>query len=211
MKTYNENALGVPLLCNTSALPDHSHSEHQYSSLLAEKQVCRSCSSTKQIEEEVVELFYQHTPALSRYAAILSRDTGIAQDAVQEAFLRYFIVRTKGEQVQNPRAWLFRVLKNYIFDCSRKSVSARTANLNEAAEIPDFQQDVEAGYQRTEMFRNAILQLPPREQQCVLLRLEGFSYNEISEILRICSGTVGALLARALKKIRKAGLLSRGH
>jgi DNA-directed RNA polymerase specialized sigma24 family protein len=37
------------------------------------------------------------------------------------------------------------------------------------------------------------------------LRLEGFGYNEIADILRIRPGTVAALLARGLKKIQEDG------
>ena len=41
------------------------------------------------------------------------------------------------------------------------------------------------------------------------LRLEGLGYEEIADVLQIRSGTVGALLARGLKKIRESGLFTR--
>jgi DNA-directed RNA polymerase specialized sigma24 family protein len=44
--------------------------------------------------------------------------------------------------------------------------------------------------------------LAPRELECVRLRAEGLNDAEIAEVLSIRSGTVGALLSRALGKCR---------
>ena len=162
-----------------------------------------------QIENEVIELLRQHAAALSRYALTIARDSAIMQDAIQEAFLRYFIARVGGQQIGNPRAWLFRVLRNYIVDCNRESHSMRAVELEKAARVADSRQDVEARYQQNEALRRAVSFLSPREHECMQLRLEGFGYVEIAQILKIRPGTVGALLARGLKKIRKSGLLSR--
>jgi DNA-directed RNA polymerase specialized sigma24 family protein len=46
--------------------------------------------------------------------------------------------------------------------------------------------------------------LSAREMECVRLRTEDLSYEEIAAVLGLQSGTVGALLARAHGKMRKA-------
>jgi DNA-directed RNA polymerase specialized sigma24 family protein len=46
--------------------------------------------------------------------------------------------------------------------------------------------------------------LSPGESECVRLRAEGLRYEEIAGVLSMRTGTVGALLARAHKKIRQA-------
>jgi DNA-binding CsgD family transcriptional regulator len=46
--------------------------------------------------------------------------------------------------------------------------------------------------------------LSPREMECVRLRAEDLRYEEIAVVLGLTAGTVGALLARAHGKIRKA-------
>jgi RNA polymerase sigma-70 factor, ECF subfamily len=163
-----------------------------------------------QIEAEVIELFQRHAAALSRYAARIARDKTLVEDGIQEALLRYFIARTEGQQIDNPRAWLFRVLQNYILDCNRKSNLRQAANLEAAAQVADAGQNVEVGYQQDETFRDALASLSPREQACILLRLEGFAYDEMAHILGIRPGTVGALLARGTMKIRKT-ILSSGR
>jgi DNA-directed RNA polymerase specialized sigma24 family protein len=54
------------------------------------------------------------------------------------------------------------------------------------------------------MARDLARALAPRELECVRLRAEGLSYDEIAEVLDLRQGTVGATLARAHKKVRRA-------
>lgn len=165
-------------------------------------------ASTSEIEIEIIELLRSQAAALSRYAATVTRDRAVIQDGIQEAFLRYFIVRVGGQRVENPRAWLFRVLRNYILDCKRKENSLPAVNLESAGQVMDLRQDLERGYQQNESMQRAFSALSPREQECIQLRLEGFGYEEIADILKIRSGTVAALLARGMKKIRESGFFA---
>jgi len=164
-----------------------------------------SAATASQIEKEVNDLLHLYSTTLYRYALSLSWDKALAQDGIQEAFLRFIMVRIRGQKMQNPRAWLFRVLRNYLHDCHRKSSFMPAVALKEAVQISDACQDVEAGYLQDEAFRRALAVLSPREQECLQLRFEGFGYEEIAQILQITAGTVGTLLARGLKKIRNAG------
>jgi RNA polymerase sigma-70 factor, ECF subfamily len=163
----------------------------------------------EKIETEIIELLRSQAAAMSRYAATVTRDWSIVQDGIQEAFLRYFVARVDGQHVDNPRAWLFKVLRNYILDCKRKDSSLPAVDIESANHVVDLRQDLEKGYQQNESFRRAFESLSPRERECMYLRLEGFGYNEIAQILKIQSGTVGALLGRGLKKIRASGFFTR--
>ena len=77
-----------------------------------------SCPDTaslqKQLELELVGLYREHASELSRYAASFSQNQNGAREAVQEIFLRYFIERRYGRQIENPRTWLYHVLRNYF-------------------------------------------------------------------------------------------------
>jgi RNA polymerase sigma factor (sigma-70 family) len=64
--------------------------------------------------------------------------------------------------------------------------------------------DPERHYHRTEMARDLARVLAPRELECVRLRAEGLSYDEIAQVLDLRQGTIGATLARAHKKVRRA-------
>ena len=210
MTIYDDNTLVDILIDDSISEPEQKCFENGYNSVPQSSDKAQpSQATTELIENEVNDLLQKHTGALSRYAAGLSWDKTLVQDGIQESFLRYFLARVRGQKIENPRAWLFRVLRNYLLDCNRKSGSMPVAELKEAVRIADIRQDVETEYQQDETFRCALSVLSRREKECLQLRLAGFGYDEIAQILQIRTGTVGALLARALKKIRNANIFSR--
>ncbi len=73
--------------------------------------------------------------------------------------------------------------------------------MEEISDIVDHSQDPEATYLRLEVMHTLTAILAPRELEFLRLRTEGFDYNTIARILGVRPGTVGATLARALKKI----------
>ena len=160
-------------------------------------------SSCHQLDQELSCLYRATANQLFRYAVLLTRDPSLAQDAVQETFLRYYVQRRRSE-IPEERAWLFRVLRNYVID-QQKSVGAKKAvNLDAAYGYVDKTQSPHRVFECSEAMQLVVGVLSPREYQCLQLRAEGFSYREIGGILAIESGTVGALLARGSEKIRRA-------
>lgn len=157
-----------------------------------------------ELEQELAALYSAHAPGLLRYAFTLVNDTGAAQDAIQEIFLRYFVARSEGRQFADPRAWLFRVLRNHLLDALKSFCVKNEIALDGIEDSPDSRNDPEKHYHRTEMAREIAKLLAPRELECVRLRAEGLSYDEIAGIMDLCQGTVGATLARAHQKMRRA-------
>ena len=147
-------------------------------------------------------LYTSHAAGLLRYSLALINDAGAAQDAVQEIFLRYFVARSEGRQFTDPKAWLFRVLRNHLLDGLKSCRARNEVAIEEIENSPDGGQDPESQYHQAEMARAVTELLGPRELECVRLRAEGLSYDEIAEILDLQQGTVGATLARAHKKAR---------
>jgi RNA polymerase sigma-70 factor, ECF subfamily len=155
------------------------------------------------VEAEVIDLYQQNASGLFRFADALARDHEMAQDALQEAFLRYFVARSSGQKIQNGKSWLYRVVRNYLLDRLQEASFKNKASLEEAENIADDSADPEQEYLRALTRKQVLKVLAPRELECLQLRAEGFDYREIAQILTVRSGTVGATLARALNKIRK--------
>jgi DNA-binding CsgD family transcriptional regulator len=65
-------------------------------------------------------------------------------------------------------------------------------------------EDVEAGCYRREVFRLIQKTLTPRELQCINLRSKGMRYEDIASALHLRSGTVGALISRAVRRMQSA-------
>jgi RNA polymerase sigma-70 factor (ECF subfamily) len=156
------------------------------------------------IEQEIVELYGKEAGGLLRYAGALANDPEMADDATQEAFLRFFLCRSAGQEIRSPRAWLFRVARNYVLD-QKKAGSRNEVGMDSARNMACPEDRPESGGQVADLLHELRqIGLSPREIECVRLRTEGLHYEEIARVLGLQAGTVGAMLARAHGKIRKA-------
>jgi RNA polymerase sigma-70 factor (ECF subfamily) len=155
------------------------------------------------LEEEVASLHDEYAAMLLRYARNINGDEETAREGVQEAFLRYFIERNYGRQIQYPKAWLFEVLRNYLYDRASAISAQREIPFEDADARPDLSPSPEfvvGGMQTAQRIAESLSQ---RELECLRLRTEGLSYGEIGVAMQVRIGTVGALLARAHEKIRR--------
>ena len=68
-----------------------------------------------QVDEQarlVAELFEQHRTAVFAYLTRLSRDPELAEEVTQETFLKVYAARVRLAEIENRRAWIFRVATN---------------------------------------------------------------------------------------------------
>jgi RNA polymerase sigma-70 factor, ECF subfamily len=151
------------------------------------------------VRQETLEAYRVLAVPLGAYARRLTADTALAQDAVQETFLRFFLARMQGEDIRNLSAWLHRVMHNYICQCVRSSAVRSCVALEDAPPAALCAAPVTAFAEWEEAVERL---LAPRECQCLRLRTEGLDYTEIAARMDISPGTVGALLHRAVRKLR---------
>ena len=155
-------------------------------------------------------LFRRVYPSLLRYLNRLTGDADAAEDAAQEAFVR-LLDRSLDEE--GARLWLFTVATNLVRDAGRKT--ARRARILEAVPVepsplprPD---EVAERSARVAEVRQALDCLAPRDREILLMREEGFGYAEIARAVGVAPGSVGTLLARALKRFGEVYRLSGGE
>lgn len=148
-------------------------------------------------------LYHSEGPGVLRYGASLAGNPETAKDAMQEAFFRFFLARSAGQEFQSPKAWLFRVVRNYILD-QKRSHLRHEVGIESALHLTGPAGEPAAGFTPSDLLQRASQSgLSAREAECVRLRTEGLRYEEIASVLGLRSGTVGALLARAHEKIRQ--------
>jgi len=153
--------------------------------------------------EETIQAYQQHAGLLLVYAHRLTRDDALAQDALQETFLRFFLALMQGEDIRNPRAWLHRVAHNYVCETLRSATIRTAVSIEDAgADRLQDQRGMPGDDQAMDWIEAARVLLAPREWQCVQLRAEGFDYTEIATELAIHPGTVASSLHRATEKLR---------
>ena len=81
-------------------------SDEQFAGLIRQEQTGTS------LQDQVSRLFEEARDDVYRYLLTLGLYPPQAQEATQEVFLRLYVTLRKGEEIQNPRAWIFRVAHN---------------------------------------------------------------------------------------------------
>jgi RNA polymerase sigma-70 factor, ECF subfamily len=158
-----------------------------------------------------------HRGALYAGALRLTRNSGDAEDLVQDTMLRGWSAFDGFRDGSNPRAWLYRIMTNSFISGYRRKRKEREVLQRESA--------VEAGgslYGPGRVWRHrqpevryiadavsptvaeAIARVPEKYREVVLLAdLMDFSYAEIADIVRCPVGTVMSRLFRGRQHLRR--------
>ncbi len=141
------------------------------------------------------------------------KDFDVAEDIVQETFLRVYRKRHDYKAIANFSTWIFTIAGNLAKSELRrrkrwKFFSLDAYNDNEKKfELPDngIKPDRAASVRiLDENIQNAIDKLQDKYKESLILRdIEGMSYKQIADITRVPVGTVKSRVNRARKKLRK--------
>ncbi|MCD6248962.1 MAG: sigma-70 family RNA polymerase sigma factor [candidate division Zixibacteria bacterium] len=175
-------------------------------------QITRPTNRRRQFEAEALP----HMDALLRTALRMTKNASDADDLVQEAMIKAYRSWDKFELGTNCRAWLFKIMTNlFINEYRSKSRTPVSLSVDDIDDSFLYGQLSMAGSQRTpeeELFnrildddvKNAIAELPEDYRLVVVLSfVEGFSYQEIADIVDLQLGTVKSRLHRGRKLLQK--------
>lgn len=165
------------------------------------------------------DLFHALESPLLAYARRLSPHSDMAEDFVQEAFLR---LQSQFDDVRTPRSWLYRTVHNLALNHRRDEAKVVSLTLPAEADgeettadpadplpLPDEQL---ARLEGIGLIRLNIKNLDARGQELLRLKFhEELSYQQISERMGLTVSHVGYLLHHSLKalaaELARAGLL----
>jgi RNA polymerase sigma-70 factor, ECF subfamily len=151
---------------------------------------------------DLARLFEEYYPSLVRMLYRRTGDRDRAEDLAQETF-----ARAVAAPPDNPRPWLFAVALNLVREDGRKTVTR-----GRRLELLRTEQDRPAAGPDTDLERNedvarvrsALARLNERDREALLLKAEGFGYDEIASTLGLAKGAVGTTLARARRRLVEA-------
>ncbi|HDL03386.1 MAG TPA: sigma-70 family RNA polymerase sigma factor [candidate division Zixibacteria bacterium] len=157
-----------------------------------------------------------HIDSLFRTALRMTKNEGDADDLVQETFLKAWRFWDKFQEGSNCRAWLFKIMTNiFINNYRAKAWTPQTIDLEDVDDDFLFGQlsalgpsDDPEKHFFNKIFdddvKKAIEELPEDFRLVVVLSfLEGFSYQEIADIVKLNIGTVKSRLHRGRKLLQK--------
>ncbi|WP_139991282.1 sigma-70 family RNA polymerase sigma factor [Paenibacillus paridis] len=156
--------------------------------------------------------FNQHYPSVRRKLIALIRDEAAAEDLAQETFLRLY--RNPPDQPEAIGGWLHRVLTRLAYDYMDKKARERALTQKQEQNVLAQPQAIDSNEQQLidkdeqERVRGWLDTLPERDKQMLLLRYEGYSYEEIAQQLQVRQPQVGTMLRRAGERLKRQALKS---
>ena len=145
--------------------------------------------------DRLEELILSHSTALYKAALSVTGNIPDAEDAVQEAYLKYLEKCPKLDGEGREKAWLMRVAVNAALDRLRDRKRHPTGELLDIYPAPEGE---------TQELLESIGRLPANERAAVhLFYYEGYTTDEIANILKCRPGTARSYLSRARERLRQ--------
>jgi RNA polymerase sigma-70 factor (ECF subfamily) len=156
------------------------------------------------VHDRVEQVYEAERNNIYTYLLSLGVPAGRAQELAQDAFLTMYRKLLKGDEIENPRAWLYRVAHNLALRSHVRE--PRFDELLAGVEPVDSQPDPEHMLIRSSQkaaLEEAIRGLSPQQKNCLYLRGQGLRYREIAETIGISTSAVGEFLRRAAVRLKE--------
>jgi len=145
----------------------------------------------------IASLFESEESALLHYAIGIVRRRIVAEELVQEAFLR---LQKVWGQVDNPRGWLYRSIRNLALNHLRDTRHETQLGDDSAVQDDTLPRELLGRYEAIGTVRMLLSEMPEDDRTLIRLKYDdGLKYQEISRRTGLSVGNVGFRLHHALK------------
>lgn len=152
---------------------------------------------------DMAELVAEHSDAVYRVALSVTRNPVLAEDVAQDALIKAWQALPSYRGEAPLRNWILRITHNTAISALRK----RREEIRDPAELPErfTGNSTETQVQHRlamDRFAEALGELDETSRSIVVLReVEGLSYDEICEVLKLTLPTVKTRLLRARRQL----------
>jgi RNA polymerase sigma-70 factor (family 1) len=158
-------------------------------------------------EAAFVQLFYLYRHKLYSYVLKITANPELAQDMVQDVFLKLWKSRSRLDKIENFGAFVFTIAQNQAVNHFRRMTSETLmlSNIQDHGQVYERSTEEHIDHQEVQHLINEVLQRLPPQQHLVfkLSREQGLKHDEIAMALKISTFTVKNHLAVAIKTIRE--------
>ncbi len=151
----------------------------------------------------VIRAFEEHSAKLTGFAYAMTRDRDVADDLVQESFLRLVKELASGRTPDNLAAWLFAVCSNLAVSRGRRASVAQRFLRAARGGMDEAPADIETLRRETNAALLAALATVPGDARAALLMsANGFSGREIAAAIGRSEVATRTMMFRAREKLR---------
>lgn len=155
------------------------------------------------------ELYCRYFKVLGSYGLRLTTDTSLVEDAIHDLFIELWRRREHLGDVENPKYYLFRALRNQFQGNLRHDIFDKNEDINYFLDylstISSEQELItnEENLLNTQRIEKAMNKLSNRGAEAINLRFyQGFSLDETSEIMQTPKQVVKNLLSKSIAILR---------
>jgi len=149
--------------------------------------------------DEFAEFYQRSSRPLWAYLARASGDAALADDLMQESFVRFLCADTPGDGEVARRRYLFRIGSNLLRDHWRRP---RAMAIDELPEECAAARDASGESDSRLTLDPAMAKLRPRDRQLLwLAHAENYSHREIADITGLAVTSIRMLLFRARRQM----------
>ena len=155
-------------------------------------------------EQALIRMVDQYQTALLQMCYMDLHDRALAEDAVQETFLKAYKSMDTFRGDCSEKTWLMRIAVNTCRDMRRSAWFRHVDRRTDIEGIPSWTPQIDGDDDAEEVAR-AVVKLPARYREVILLYYDqDMTLKEIADVLGIGISSVSERLKTARTKLRKA-------
>ena len=162
---------------------------------------------TEMQTREIIEILTPYKNKMYRYAMSIVNDSFLAEDVVQEAIIKIWEKKEQFAEIENKEAWAITIVRNLAIDKVRMRKKKETTDIEEVFHISDNDPTPDVQMEQSDAIKrvNEIMaDLPEMQREIITLRdIEGYTYQEIGDIMELTVDQVKVYLFRARKTLRE--------
>ena len=158
-------------------------------------------------EDALAEAYRRHGGAVYALARRVVRDTGLAEEVVQEVFVRLWTTPDRFDPDRGSlRSWLLAQAHGRTIDRLRSDTARRLREERDAQQTANAGYDVEReawDLATADRVKDVMADLPDGERRAIeLAYFDGYTYREVAKLLDTPEGTIKSRIRSGLKRMR---------
>ena len=151
-------------------------------------------------------LFNQYKDKVYTIAFRITGSDFLAEEAVQDIFMKLWISRNTLPDIECFRAWFNTIIRNHLFTLLKRKAARENREMVFAAHMPFVYNNTDEGILLKEtdaLIEKALYSLPPQQNKVYrLIKVSGMKKEEVASQLNLSTETVKSHLSKAIKNIR---------